>query len=70
MVFGPNMQNFAEVVASFLDKDGAIQVETRCRVGKRDVMICWPSSSARKARAKMRWQWCGKTRERSSALWT
>jgi 3-deoxy-D-manno-octulosonic-acid transferase len=26
MVFGPNMQNFAEVVASFLAKDGAVQV--------------------------------------------
>jgi 3-deoxy-D-manno-octulosonic-acid transferase len=26
MVFGPNMQNFAEVVRSFLEKDGAVQV--------------------------------------------
>jgi 3-deoxy-D-manno-octulosonic-acid transferase len=25
MVFGPNMQNFAEVVRQFLEKDGAIQ---------------------------------------------
>lgn len=28
MVFGPNMQNFAEVVRSFLAKDGAVQVQT------------------------------------------
>ena len=27
MVFGPNMQNFAEVVRSFLSKDGAVQVQ-------------------------------------------
>jgi 3-deoxy-D-manno-octulosonic-acid transferase len=27
MVFGPNMQNFSEVVASFLAKDGAVQVK-------------------------------------------
>jgi len=27
MVFGPNMQNFAEVVRSFLEEDGAIQVK-------------------------------------------
>lgn len=26
MVFGPNMQNFADVVRSFLEKDGAVQV--------------------------------------------
>jgi 3-deoxy-D-manno-octulosonic-acid transferase len=28
MVFGPNMQNFADVVASFLARDGAVQVHT------------------------------------------
>jgi len=27
MVFGPNMQNFAQVVGSFLQKDGAVQVK-------------------------------------------
>jgi 3-deoxy-D-manno-octulosonic-acid transferase len=26
MVFGPNMQNFAEIVRAFLDRDGAVQV--------------------------------------------
>ena len=26
MVFGPNMQNFAEIVRDFLDQDGAVQV--------------------------------------------
>jgi 3-deoxy-D-manno-octulosonic-acid transferase len=29
MVFGPNMQNFAEVVRSFLAVDGAIQVQNQ-----------------------------------------
>jgi 3-deoxy-D-manno-octulosonic-acid transferase len=27
MVFGPNMQNFAEIVRSFLERDGAVQVQ-------------------------------------------
>jgi 3-deoxy-D-manno-octulosonic-acid transferase len=26
MVFGPNMQNFADIVGSFLSKEGAVQV--------------------------------------------
>ena len=34
MVFGPNMQNFAEVVNSFLKKDGAIQVPNSAELEK------------------------------------
>jgi 3-deoxy-D-manno-octulosonic-acid transferase len=29
MVFGPNMQNFAEVVRSFLARDGAVQIQDK-----------------------------------------
>jgi 3-deoxy-D-manno-octulosonic-acid transferase len=34
MLFGPNMQNFAEVVTSFLAKDGAIQVKSVAELEK------------------------------------
>ena len=34
MVFGPNMQNFAEVVRSFLAQDGAVQVRDAAELEK------------------------------------
>jgi 3-deoxy-D-manno-octulosonic-acid transferase len=34
MVFGPNMQNFAEVVRSFLEQDGAVQVKDAAELEK------------------------------------
>jgi 3-deoxy-D-manno-octulosonic-acid transferase len=34
MVFGPNMQNFAEVVRSFLQQDGAVQVKDAAELEK------------------------------------
>jgi 3-deoxy-D-manno-octulosonic-acid transferase len=34
MVFGPNMQNFAEVVRSFLQQDGAVQVRDAAELEK------------------------------------
>ena len=34
MVFGPNMQNFAEVVRSFLEQDGAVQVRDAAELEK------------------------------------
>jgi len=34
MIFGPNMQNFAEVVTSFLAKGGAMQVKNAAELEK------------------------------------
>ena len=34
MVFGPNMQNFAEVVRDFLAQDGAVQVQDAAELEK------------------------------------
>ena len=34
MVFGPNMQNFAEAVRSFLAQNGAVQVQDAAELGK------------------------------------
>ena len=34
IVFGPNMQNFAEAVRSFLAQDGAVQVQDAAELGK------------------------------------
>jgi 3-deoxy-D-manno-octulosonic-acid transferase len=34
MVFGPNMQNFAEVVKSFLEREGAVQVKDSAELEK------------------------------------
>ena len=34
MVFGPNMQNFAEVVRSFLEQNGAVQVRDAAELEK------------------------------------
>ena len=34
MVFGPNMQNFAEVVRSFLERNGAVQVRDALELEK------------------------------------
>jgi len=34
MVFGPNMQNFAEVVRDFLEQDGAVQVQNAAELEK------------------------------------
>jgi len=33
MVFGPNMQNFAEIARAFLDRDGAVQVQDASELG-------------------------------------
>jgi 3-deoxy-D-manno-octulosonic-acid transferase len=46
MVFGPNMQNFAEVAASFLAKDGAVQVKNVTDLEK--VLADLLASSARR----------------------
>ena len=35
MVFGPNMQNFAEIVRGFLDRDGAVQVRDAAELEKK-----------------------------------
>jgi 3-deoxy-D-manno-octulosonic-acid transferase len=35
IVFGPNMQNFADVVRSFLARDGAVQVKDKAELEKR-----------------------------------
>jgi 3-deoxy-D-manno-octulosonic-acid transferase len=35
VVFGPNMQNFADVVRDFLSKDGAVQVQNAAELERR-----------------------------------
>ena len=45
MVFGPNMQNFAEVAGSLVQQNGAVQVRD-ARNWKRPWATCWPMKRA------------------------
>ena len=46
MVFGPNMQNFADITRNFVAQNAAVQVGDRGGAGKRDRRTCSPMKTA------------------------
>ena len=61
MVFGPNMQNFADVVkAASLAQNGAVQVKDTTELEKAAGRICWQTVPAGKSWGGMPARWSGK----------
>ncbi len=69
IVFGPNMQNFADITRSFLKKDAAVQVKNAGGTGARPGGTAGQSRPAAPNWAATRWKSSPKTSARSSARW-
>ncbi len=70
MVFGPNMQNFAEVVRSFLEQNGAVQVRDAAELEKALGDLLADEATPRATRPQRAESGSREPRGRSSERWT
>ena len=66
IVFGPHMQNFAEIADTFLDNGAAVQVRSARELEDGAARRCWAIRSAARASARRRARWSRPTAARKA----